>query len=239
MPDQNNSIETKSNACRNDIYKMLRTALSSPSPIAVPKIDRNIPLFDPIENPLETFYEKFTSAGGKCVVIEVDRSRMTDRQYAISKLNDIYGYVKTEIAQGRYNTVLNASPKLSRVLDSYQISYVSSLPYDQPADAAIFYAEYLIARTGSIAFSQREELMLYPSARNLARNMIVLAGNNCLVPDLKDVLRAATQRIQEDNRPDAVELQADSLEILRPTGTSKEDATPAEPYITLVLLVER
>lgn len=239
MPDQNNSIETKSTACRNDVYKALRTALSSQSPIVVPRIDRNVPLFDPILNPLETFYENFTRKGGKCVVIEVDRSRMPDRQYAISKLNDIYGYVKTEVSQGRYNTVLNASPKLARVLESYQIPFVSALPVGQPADAAIIYAEYLVARTGSIVFSQREELMLYPSARNLARNLIVLAGNNCLVPDLKDVLRAATQRIQEDNRPDAVELQADTLEILCPTGVSKEEATPAEPHVTLVLLVER
>lgn len=238
MPD-NYTLDTRSNACKNAIYTSIRTALSTPNPVQVPKIDKNVVLFDPIQNPLETFYERFTEAGGKCVAIEVERSRMGDRQYAVSKLNDIYGYVRTEIDLGRYNTVLNASPKLSRVLMNYQIPFVNSIPLNQPADAAILYAEYLIARNGSIVFSQKDDLMLYPSARNIARNLIVLAGNNCLMPDIEDVFRASTQRIQEDNRPDAVELQANTLEIIRPTIKNKEEATPSEPYITLVLLVER
>lgn len=233
------AVKTHSINCKNAINEEIRNALASPGEFNVPPLNRQIPLFDEISDPLELFVEKFEAAGGKCVVFELDHSRMRDPNYAFAKLNDIYSYVNLEIELGHYNSVLNGSPKLTTVLSKYEVPFVNSVPTGTYADAAIFYAEYLIARTGTIAFSQHNDLMLYPSVRNLASNLIVLASNGGLVKDLQDVLRQSTQRIQEDNRPEEVELKTDMLELFRPSGIEKEQATPANPFITLVLLVER
>lgn len=244
MPELKNNnaagdlVESRSNSCKNSISDAIRNALSTPNPALAPNINKSVELFDEIQNPLNSFIEAFEAAGGKCSVVQLIRTRMGDKKYALDILAQIYGLVKSEIVEGHYNTVLNGSPRLADVLTNHNISFVDSIPDGEFADAAIFYSEYLIARTGSIAFSQHSDLMLYPSVRNLAPNLIVVASSSGLVKDFQDVLRLSTQRIQEENKPEEVDLKTDMLELLHPNGITKQNATPANPNISLILLVE-
>lgn len=235
------TIETRNTSCKNKISKAIRTALSTPSQDPIPDISKSTSLFDEIPDELSEFVSQFEEAGGKCIIFTLNRNRMraNDKQYISNKLSEIYGYVQTEIDQGGFQTVLNASPKLADVLQTFHIPFVDSIPADSPVDAAIVYAEYLIPRTGSLVFSQRSNLLLYPSVRNLAKNLIVLAG--CVFAhDLKDLFVQLSQPSQSEERPtEDVELQFDMMEILRPTRVVEGNYTVANPHVTLVLLVEQ
>lgn len=234
-----NSLEVKNNICRNAVCQNIREALSSPNPIQPPNIDTKSELFDPINNPLEKFIEEFTTAGGKCVPFEIEKQKMGDKEYARGRISEIYRYVQKEIEIGKYGTVLNTSAKLSNVLQAFGIQTVDSIPNGSPADAAIAYAEFLIARTGHIALSQRNEQMLYPSINNLAKNLIILSSSASIVPDLKSLLSDLKCSIQDDNDKQQDDLQFDMMEFIKPQKVQEEEYTPRCQHITLVLIVEK
>lgn len=234
-----NSIEVKNNSCKNAIFQNIREALSSPNPVQIPDIDKRSDLFDPIDNPLEKFKDEFTKAGGKCVTFEIERQRMGDKEYARERVSEIYKYVKKEIELGKYNTVLNTSAKLTSVLQAFDIQTIDSMPTGTPADAAIAYAEFLIARTGHLVLSQRNNQMLYPSINNLAKNLIILSSNTNIIPDLKPLLAHLTSKQQDENNVEQVDMDFDMLELVRPQKLTEEEYTPCCQQITLVLIVER
>ncbi|MBQ7550741.1 MAG: hypothetical protein IJT04_04335 [Bacteroidales bacterium] len=235
-----NSLEILNNSCKNAICQNIREALSSPNPVQIPNIDKRSELFDPIEDLLATFQKEFKSAGGKCITFEIDRQKMEDKEYARNSISSIYKYVKKEIEIGKYNTVLNTSAKLTRVLHAFEIQTVDSMPTGVPADAAIAYAEFLVARTGHIVLSQRKDQMLYPSINNLAKNLIILSSNSSIVPDLKHLLTGLTYEEQDvANNSGQEDFQFDMLELMRPQKLTDEDYTPCCQHITLILIIEK
>lgn len=234
-----NSLELNNNACKNAIMQNIREALASHSPISIPNIDKKKPLFDPIEDQLKQFTEAFSRAGGKCVIFDLDSSMLADKEYARKKIGEVYKYVKTEVELGKYNTVLNTSPRLSQVLQAYTIPFVEVLSCGEVADVAIAYAEFLIARTGHLVFSQRNDQMRYPSIQSLAKNLIVLSSASKLLPDLSSLLSEVTATVQDENTTEQRDLQLDMMEMVRPERHDTITPSFYNQQVTLILIVER
>lgn len=232
-------VQTAKNniTAKNKICTAIRTALATSVP--VPDIDKSCELFDPIIDPLQCFMDNFAQAGGKCVPFEMERMRMTDMSYAYKKQKEIYDYLKYEIEMGQCRTVLNGSPQLATVLNSFNIQTIDSIPTDHTADAVIVYAEHLIARTGSIVLSQKNGMMLYPSIKDLSKNIIVLSSSSCIVPDLKSLMERVVEYSQEENQPQKSEFKFDMMEIIRPVNLKDDEYTPSRPHITLIMSVEQ
>ncbi|MCK9339885.1 MAG: lactate utilization protein [Bacteroidales bacterium] len=239
MEDSNNSIEAKNNNQRNAICQSLRTALASKSERTQVLIDRNIGLFGQIEHPLQHFKNEFSANGGKLVEFEIDKSQMNKGDYVLAKMREVYGYVNKEIEIGKYEKVLNVSPNLSQVFAQFNISCINSLPPNEKADAVIVYAEYLIARSGSIAFIQSPSTMLYPSIRNLAPNVIVLASSSSIYGDMEQLLEHLKTETKIERKSDVLTMKFDMLEIVSPVQVENEEYTPENPHITIVMLVEQ
>ena len=106
-------------------------------------------------------------------------------------------------------------------------------------DAVIVFAEFLIARTGSIVLSQRNGLMLYPSIRNLARNIIVLSQSSRIIPDLHFLTERTITTQQKENRIEESDFDFDMLEIIRPSKVGDDDTSSTRPHFSLLLVVDR
>ena len=231
------SIEIISTSCKTDICARLREALAEKGPL--PQSNSNIQ-FDTIENLLDFFRQQFEKSGGKYINFPLDSQRSGDRAYVESVLSEVYRYVKLEIELGKYQTILNVSPCLEKILDRYEIPCVDAIPVGTVADVAIVFAEFLVARTGHIAFSQRNKQMLYPSIFNLAKNIIVISTQQHIVSDLKMLLDRVEEVKKEEHRPDEVCFSFDIMELLRPQHFEEEEQSDASrPHITLVMLEEQ
>lgn len=231
---KNNSYDGITNS-KNIICQSIRNALATQVP---GNSYKSVELFDPIDDPLQTFQQNFLDAGGKLVPFEMDAYRMQERDYAFRKQIEVYQYLKFELEQSRCNTILNTSPQLVPVLENFGIHTINVTPSSTPVDAVIVYSEFLIARTGSIVFSQRHNMMLYPSIKDLAKNVIVLGSARSIVPDFSSVCTQTKQSTKEENRIEEFDFDYDMIEIIRPTKEKDDSHTPANPQITLLLLVE-
>lgn len=238
MEDSNNSIVVRNNTQRNKICKAVRDALSSKNDMPPIELNKNIELFDPILDKLGCFREQFSKSGGKCVEFEFDKNRYNEPGYGESKVKEFYSYVKTEIDLGGYHKILNATPKLTAILSKFGITSVDMLGQNETADAVIVYAEHLIARNGSIALAQHEGTMLYPSIRNLAKNIIVLSSADAIFPDLKNLLEYLKEETKVERKLDVADMKFDMLEIIRPTHVENGKQTPDNPHITIVMMVK-
>jgi L-lactate utilization protein LutC len=102
----------------------------------------------------------------------------------------------------------------------------------QEVDVAIFYSDILIARTGSMLFTQKYSR--YPSIKNIAKNIIVIAFEKNLVLDFKDAFTLQ----QEKNQG----IPYDFVEIITPTKPVNEKGetnfSPLEPRFILLLIQE-
>lgn len=233
------SIDIKNNQCRNDICNRIRTALSTKSnTIFPPSIDKGCQI--PLEEPLYNFKKEFESAGGTLRIFEIDKGRMSDQSYVVQRLSDIYGYVKYTIEVGQWTRVLNVSPHLSKILKSFNVDFVESLPDGQSADALIVYAEHLVGRSGHLVFTQRSTNIVYPSILGLAKNIIVLSSSTNIVPDLKVLLDCMATTVKVDNRPEENDLKFNLMDLISPLVLENdEEGTIANPRVTLILIEEK
>lgn len=234
--EKSNSYEGLGNA-KDNICQSIRKALATP--VHVPDINMDQELFPPIPNMLECFKQNFEAAGGKLVPFQMDVSRMNDRAYASHFQKSVYDYLKDyELETNRCMTVLNTSSQLAPVLANFNIPTIDYIRNSEPVDAAIVYAEFLIARTGSIVLSQRGGLMLYPSIRNLARNIIVLSQSSRIIPDLHTLTQLTTTIQQKENRIEESDFDFDMMEIIRPSLVEDNGASPTAPHFSLLLVVD-
>ena len=235
--EKNNSYDGMGTA-KNKICQSIRKALATP--VHVPDINMEQELFSPIPDLLGCFQHNFEEAGGKLVPFSMDLSRMNDRTYASSFQKSVYGYLKDyELEASRCMTVLNTSPHLAPVLANFNIPTIDYIRNSEPVDAVIVFAEFLIARTGSIVLSQRGGLMLYPSIRNLARNIIVLSQASRIIPDLHFLTENTLTTQQKENRIEESDFDFDMLEIIRPVKVEDSMASPTVPHFSLLLVVDR
>lgn len=186
------------------------------------------------------FKKEFESAGGTLRIFEIDKGRMSDQSYVVQRLSDIYGYVRYTIEVGQWTRVLNVSPHLSKILKSFNIDFVESLPDGQSADALIVYAEHLVGRSGHLVFTQRSTNIVYPSILGLAKNIIVLSSSTNIVPDLKVLMDCMATTVKVDNRPEENDLKFNLMDLISPSVLENdEEGTIANPRVTLILIEEK
>ena len=232
--EKSNSYEGLGNA-KDNICQSIRKALATP--VHVPDINMEQDLFAPIPDMLECFKQNFEEAGGKLVPFRMDVTRMNDRAYASHFQKNVYDYLKDyELEASRCMTVLNTSPHLAPVLANFNIPTIDFIRNSEPVDAVIVFAEFLIARTGSIVLSQRGGLMLYPSIRNLARNIIVLSQSSRIIPDLHALTKLTLTTHQKENRIEESDFDFDMLEIIRPSSVDDSNLSPTMPHFSLLLV---
>jgi L-lactate utilization protein LutC len=209
------TFDNPNTTSKENMRREIRHALTQKSTSKFPNIDIHAEVFDIFENMLTEFAHNFRSAGGK--VIACNRENFADILYKI-------------IVGQRFTTILNTNHSIAPALTQKNLNYITCMDNHQQADVAIIYADVLIARTGSVLFTQKYSL--YPSIRNTAKDIIVVAFEKSLVLDLKDAFLFQ----QEKNQGSLY----DFVEIITPTkpatDKSKEDYSPLEPRFILLLI---
>ena len=200
---------------KENMRREIRHALTQKSLSKFPNIDIHAEVFEKPENMLAEFAHHFKNAGGK--VVACNRENFADILHKVIK------------SQG-FTTILNTNHAIAPALEQKNLNFLTCMGTHQQVDVAIMYADALIARTGSVLFTQKYSL--YPSVRNIAKDIIVVAFDKALVLDLKD----AFQRQQEKNQGSLY----DFVEIITPTkpvnDKGKENYSPLEPRFILLLI---
>ena len=211
----NATFETPNTTTKENMRRKIRHALTLKSASKFPYIDIHADIFEKPENLLTEFCTNFRNAGGK---------------FIISNKNNFVDYLHKLIVGQRYATILNTNQSISPVLTKRNLNYMTCIDSHQQVDVAIVYSDMLIARTGSMLFTQKYSL--YPSVRNITKNIIVVAFEKNLVLDIKD----AFQMQQEKNQG----VIYDFVEIITPTkpvnDTEEENYSPLEPRFILLLI---
>ena len=209
------TFEISSTTSKENMRKKIRHALTQKSTTKFPNIDIHADIFEKPENIMTAFVNNFRSAGGK--FIPCNRENFVDILYKI-------------ITGQHYTTILNTNHAIAPALEKRKLHYITSLDIHKQVDVAIFYSDALIARTGSMLFAQKHSL--YPSIRNITKNIIVIAFAKDLVLDIKDAF--ALQ--QEKNRGTLY----DFVEIITPTkpvnDKGEANFSPLEPRFILLLI---
>ena len=211
----NATFETPNTTTKENMRRKIRHALTQKSASKFPYIDIHADIFEKPENLLAEFCTHFRNAGGKFIVC--DKNNFVD---ILHKL----------IIGQRYTTILNTNHSISPALTKRNLNYITCIDSHQQVDVAIVYSDMLIARTGSMLFTQK--FSLYPSVRNITKDIIVVAFEKNLVLDLKD----AFQLQQEKNQG----ILYDFTEIITPTKPvnekGEENFSPLEPRFILLLI---
>ena len=202
---------------KESIRQNIRNALSNKMEVLNSELDMNMnaDVYEPIPNLSASFIEKFRAAGGL---------------YVPCTNQDLIPILIKLCRSQKYQTILSTSPFFSQYLDKYQVPYITAIAPGEPADAALVVSNQLIARTGSIGFSQ--VLNVYPSVKGLARDLVVISRERCIFQDLDDALNSQIKKDENNAFP--------MTEFLCPTHIEKVDgvpqATPVAPRIILLLV---
>ena len=215
--EENTSLNPKLFVGKETIRKNIRNGLAYKSPSSINVVDVAGELFPPISNLFVEFVENFRAAGGK--YIPCTTQNMV--QYLV------------KIAQGQqYNMLLNTSPNLGAYLDKYKVRHVNAITLNEPVDAALFFSDVLVARSGAIGFSQ--PVSQYASVKNLAKDIIVVSRERCIFPDYESALEYQCKRNGQTPYP--------KTEFIVPTRPEEVDGkplyTPLNPRIILMLIEE-
>jgi L-lactate utilization protein LutC len=212
---QNATFDTLNTTSKENMRKKIRHALTQKSMSKFPDIDTHADLFIKPNNVAVEFFNNFRNAGGK--VITCTKENFLERLYGV-------------ISGQRYNTIFNASEFLAPVLTKMNLSFLTCVDSHQQVDVTIVFSEALIARTGSVMFSQTSSL--YPSVRNITKDIIIVSLAKNLALDLKD----AFVMQQEKNQGSLYEF----VEIITPTKPVNEKGeanfSPQEPRLILLLI---
>jgi len=209
------TFDTLNTSSKEHMRRKIRHALTQKSTSKFPYIDIHTDVFEKPENLLTEFCTHFRNAGGKFIVC--DKSNFID---ILHKL----------IVGQRYSTILNTNHSISPALTKRNLNFITCIDSHQQVDVAIVYSDILIARTGSMLFTQKYSL--YPSVRNITKDIIVVAFEKNLVLDLKDAFHVQ----QEKNQG----LLYDFVEIITPTkpinDKGEENYSILEPRFILLLI---
>jgi L-lactate dehydrogenase complex protein LldG len=214
---QSATFDISSTTSKENMRKKIRHALTQKSTTKFPYINIHA---DPLEKPdniLAMFTLNFRNAGGK--LIACDKTNFVDILHKII------------VGQG-YSTILNTNQSIAPALEKRNLHYITSMDSRQEVDAAIFYSDILIARTGSMLFTPKYSM--YTSIKNISKNIIVIAFTKNLVLDLKDAFTLQ----QEKNQG----VSYDFVEIITPSKpvneNGEENFSPLEPRFILMLIKE-
>jgi len=209
------TFETLNTTSKENMRRKIRHALTLKSTSKFPYIDIHADIFEKPENLLAEFCNNFRNAGGKFIVCNK---------------NNFVDILHKLIVGQRYTTILNTNHSISPALTKRNLNYITCIDSHQQVDVAIVYSDILIARTGSMLFTQKYSL--YPSVRNITKNIIVVAFEKNLVFNLKD----AFQLQQEKNQG----IIYDLVEIITPTkpvnDKGEENYSPFESRFILLII---
>lgn len=179
---ENNTLDPKKTVAKENIRKRIRHALASKGDNKFSNIDLVSELLDGIQDPVVEFVTNFRAKGGKFVPCTQENFLQT---------------LLVLIERQKYSSLLCVDQSLRAQLSKNGIAHTGFLISDTPANASIVYSDTLVARTGSIVFSQKHTF--YPSVKNTATDIIVLAQTQNIVNDFKDVF--ALQSKKQSNSP--------------------------------------
>lgn len=205
-------LDPKDTQYKEIIRRQIRHALTNKSSTNN-YVDSITESFPPITDLLKHFVINFRSCGGK--YIPCTRENFSDRLVQLIKGQ-------------KYKSILNTYPSFNKVLTAYNIPYENSINDNDPVDMVLAYSEMLVARSGSIVFSQN--MSVYPSIRNLARDVVVVSFTSNIVDEMKSVF--APQQTNKDSYT--------FTEIITPSIPkiidNKEFFTPLSPRFILLLI---
>lgn len=169
-------------------------------------------LFAPMDNIQVQFWQNFQANGGKIL-------RCHNRQDRIK-------FLQMLAQDQQYNVVLNTHNNLCADLEQAQMNFVNSVSVNMPIDAVVAMSVFLVARTGSIGFTQ--PFSRFASMRNLGLDVIVISRMKDIVPDMETALMR-----------NAKYTQGAAMEFITPTVLPKEKdkeiRTPQNPRYILLL----
>jgi len=170
----------------------------------------------PMNNFQVEFWQNFQANGGKILRCHTS--------------NDRIKYLQMLAQDKQYNVVLNTHNNLCRDLEQAQINYVNSVSVNMPIDAVVVLSTSLVARNGSIGFSQ--PVSRFVSMRNLALDVIVISRMVDIVPDMESALTRNLKFAQDAG-----------MEFITPEPLPKENGkevrTPQHPRFILLLLDDK
>lgn len=170
----------------------------------------------PMNNFQVEFWQNFQANGGKIL-------RCHTR-------NDRIKYLQMLAQDQQYNVVLNTHNNLCGDLEQAQINYVNSVSVNMPIDAVVVLSTSLVARNGSIGFTQ--PVSRFVSMRNLALDVIVISRMVDIVPDFESAL---TRNLKFDKDAGMEFITPEPL----PKENGKEVRTPQHPRYILLLLDDK
>lgn len=170
----------------------------------------------PMGNVQVEFWQNFQANGGKIL-------RCHNRQ-------DRLKFLRMLAEDKQYNVVLNTHTNLNPELEQAQMNYVNAISVNMPIDAVVALSTTLVARTGSIGFTQ--PVSRFVSMRNIAPDVIVISRMSDIVPDIESALARNVKFAKEAG-----------MEFVTPTVLPKTDgkevSTPKQPRYILLLLDEK
>lgn len=169
----------------------------------------------PMTNVQVEFWQNFQANGGKIL-------RCHTRQDRLDLLRRL-------AEDQQYNAVVCTHNNLCPDLEQAQMNYVNTLSTNTPMDAVVALSTTLVARTGSIGFTQPVSRFL--SMRNIAKDVIVISRMIDIVPDIESAL----DRNKKFAKDAGVEFVTPTV---LPKVDGKEVRTPQHPRYILLLLDE-
>jgi len=211
----NTPFDKLNTTSKENMRRRIRHALTQKSTSKFPYIDPHTTPFEKPENIVAEFLLNFRNAGGKFITCHK---------------NNFVDILHKLITGQRYATVLNTNQSISPALTKRNLNFITCVQNHQQVDVAIVYADILIARTGSVLFTQK--FSLYPSVRNITKDIIVVAFEKNVVLDFKDAFI-----LQQEKNQGAL---YDFAEIITPSkpinDKGEENFSPLEPRFILLLI---
>ena len=197
------------------IRRNIRHALSDKAQNRFPNLDISTNLFEDGDNLLKTFVENFRNGGGK--FIPCNPKQLIPR-------------LLTLVQDQQYQRIIAIDDSLIQLLRNYDKQVKKDLIDGVPADVAIFHTDALIAREGSLCFTQKN--ILHTSIYNLAQDVIVVANAENVKLNIKEAMDHLTNLY--NTLPSLIEI---ATPIPHEIIDGKPVITPASPRFILFLVI--
>ncbi|MCR4965551.1 MAG: hypothetical protein K6A41_07820 [Bacteroidales bacterium] len=138
-----------------------------------------------VEQDLEQF--SFFSNFSQPVVDEfVQHFRENGGKFFPFPKDSIYQALAQFLQKQKYDSLVALTPNIHGFLEKRGIPFTNVLQSNEPADAVITFSDMLVACSGSVGFTPRT--ILYPSIRNLAKDIIVMSRTRCVFANHADAM---------------------------------------------------
>jgi len=169
----------KESTSKEKVLKKVRNALINKAKDAYADVDFESPIYAKSEEPVEIdFAEKFTSLEGKFAFC-------MDEDECVSIIQDLL--LSSELGKPFCN-----DEKVKAMLQKGNVSYTDQPDEVSQCKVGISVCEYLIARTGSVMVSSRQEsgrrALIFPDVH------VVIAYMSQLVEDVKDAMKQIREK---------------------------------------------